>query len=51
MSDLTLGVVLGIVVGILLVGYNTEQHTTIIEKGYGLYCPQDGNFAFAGECE
>jgi hypothetical protein len=51
MNDISLGVVVGIIVGILLMSYNGEQHTTIIEKGYGLYCPQDGNFAFAGECK
>ena len=22
-----------------------------IERGYGLYCPTDGNFAWVGECE
>lgn len=24
--------------------------TEIVEHGYGLYCPTDGNFAFKGAC-
>ena len=26
-------------------------HGQAIERGYGLYCPMDGEFAWRGECE
>ena len=29
---------------------NSVWQGKVIERGYGLYCPNDGNFAFVGEC-
>ena len=49
----TYGITTGMVL-FLLVGHlesiHTSTHVSIIERGYGLYCPKDGNFAFVGEC-
>ena len=28
-----------------------DLHRQAIERGYGLYCPMDGEFAWVGECE
>lgn len=28
-----------------------QLHTEAIERGYGLYCPTNGQFAWAGECK
>jgi hypothetical protein len=28
-----------------------DMEASIIERGYGLYCPVDKKFAFIGECE
>jgi len=28
-----------------------DLHRQAIERGYGLYCPTDGEFAWVGECE
>ena len=29
---------------------NSAWQGKVIDRGYGLYCPSDGNFAFVGEC-
>jgi hypothetical protein len=29
---------------------NSNWQGKVIERGYGLYCPSDGAFAFVGEC-
>jgi hypothetical protein len=45
------GMIFGILFGILFAALNPDEtHQTIIEKGYGLYCPDTGEFAFIGEC-
>ena len=28
-----------------------DLHRQAIERGYGLYCPVDGEFAWVGECK
>lgn len=57
MSDWVLGFILGIIVG-LVVGFIagvSEQRARFkqgaIERGYGLYCPTNGDWAWKGECE
>ena len=49
----------GVVIGLLLVAklkeaindpVNDMRHQAI-ERGYALYCPHDGEFAWVGECE
>lgn len=30
---------------------NARWRHEIIQRGYGLYCPVEGNFAFTGECK
>lgn len=51
--------VVGVILGIALLGklieainepVNDMQHQAI-ERGYALYCPADGQFAWVGECE
>lgn len=44
--------------GVLAPGYITWEHFSApdwqaeaIERGYALYCPADGEFAWVGECE
>lgn len=32
------------------IGQESSQQS-LIERGYGLYCPNTGEFAFVGECE
>lgn len=47
----------GIVIGGLIVGIMTgltvssSYEKSAIERGYALYCPTDGNFAWKGECD
>jgi hypothetical protein len=45
------GLLAGMFLGAGLMNIAGEGHMTIIEKGYGLYCPNTGDFAFTGECE
>lgn len=44
--------ILLIVNSLLLIywGQNAIFESVIVEKGYGLYCPDTGDFAFIGEC-
>jgi hypothetical protein len=48
---LVLGMAGGVLVGMMIVFSIGESHKTIVEKGYGLYCPDNGKFAFTGECQ
>tara|TARA_R110000782_G_scaffold256174_1_gene345090 strand:+ start:292 stop:456 length:165 start_codon:yes stop_codon:yes gene_type:complete len=41
----------GMVAGSLSLIRQAEPHPKIVEKGYGLYCPDNGKFAFIGECK
>jgi hypothetical protein len=47
---LILGLICGLFLGAGLVATGGESHGTIVEKGYGIYCPHNGEFAFTGEC-
>ena len=49
--SLIVGLIGGVFLGAGLIATGGESHGTIIEKGYGLYCPDTGDFAFTGECE
>lgn len=52
MLNLLNGVILIVVSVMLIYSVNTtEKHSTIIEKGYGVYCSTDGKFAFSGDCD
>jgi hypothetical protein len=48
---LALGMAAGILLGMMIILASSESHNTIIENGYGQYCPDTGDFAFTGECE
>ena len=41
--------VIGFMIGLTLA--NAGWRAMMIERDYGLYCPQDGEFAFKGECD
>ena len=30
---------------------NRAWQDSVVERGYGLYCPNTGHFAFKGECD
>lgn len=49
----TFGMLFGAVfAGILTYAVLTSHYESgIIDRGYGLYCPKDGEFAFKGECD
>jgi hypothetical protein len=55
MSELLLGFVIGVLLMLgPVLGLDTNTYVAVVElveRGYGLYCPSDGNFAFIGECE
>lgn len=57
MSDIERGFSVGVLGGfvfgaILSVGIVTHHwKDEAIERGYGLHCPDDGKFAWVGECE
>jgi hypothetical protein len=51
MGDWFIGLLVGILVGLMYAVVSGESHDTIIEKGYGIYCPDNGKFAFTGECQ
>ena len=59
MFEFMFGVMLGAVVGaalsfMIVITANpppSDFHRQAIERGYGLYCPMDGEFAWVGECE
>lgn len=52
-------IAVGAVIGfIVLLGYNIYNFTSspdlvdqAVERGYALYCPDDGKFAWKGECD
>jgi len=44
-----LGFLLGMIIGSLLEG--GEYKAQAIERGYALYCPADGDWAWVGECD
>jgi hypothetical protein len=48
---LVVGLLGGLFLGVVLLFTGGESHKTIIDKGYGLYCPDTGAFAFIGECD
>lgn len=55
-ARLTVMFLVGLAVGVFFGAVNShndvgEMRAEIIERGYGLYCPATGNFAFIGECE
>jgi hypothetical protein len=45
--------VVGFFAGLMIATLFSQAHyrTRIIDRGYGLYCPADGEFAFIGECK
>jgi hypothetical protein len=49
--SIMLGMACGILIGMVIMTTGGKSHGTIIGKGYGLYCPDTGDFAFTGECE
>ena len=48
--NFALGIAGGFFIG-LTVFSGGVSYGIIIDKGYGLYCPDTGDFAFTGECE
>jgi len=30
---------------------NQDWHVDLINRGYAIYCPDDGEFAYKGECD
>ncbi len=36
---------------VLTPAVDSRWEAVIIERGYGMYCPTDGDFAFIGECD
>ena len=50
---LMVGVILGFVIGtVIATAFSINAYQTrIVERGYGLYCPNNGVFAFKGECK
>lgn len=51
LSASILGVVIGVVVTLVSAEVRYQRwEAKVIERGYGLYCPTDGEFAFVGEC-
>lgn len=59
MNDFSLSFFVGVCVGgllmalIAIVTFTPEEvwERQAIKRGYALYCPQDGKFAWAGECK
>ena len=51
--DVTICVVVGFILGVLICDYiiKANYRTDAIERGYALYCPDDGKFAWVGECD
>ena len=43
------GVMLGLLVGGSLVGEAYREEA--VERGYALYCPNNGNFSWVGDCD
>ena len=49
-----ISLIVGLIGGLTVAGLiatGGKSHGTIIEKGYGLYCQDTGDFAFTGECK
>ena len=50
-----IGLFFGVFIDALLGSFNVHElsvrHEVLIEKGLGLYCPTDGQFALNGECD
>jgi hypothetical protein len=53
MEDFSWGIILGLVfgTGFTVMFLNNEWRNDLINRGYVIYCPLDGQFAFVGECE
>jgi hypothetical protein len=55
MDDL-LEVLAGLLVGFIIgaigfgIGVNEDWRTDTVERGLAIYCPQDGQWAWIGEC-
>ena len=51
--DVTICVVIGFILGALVNGIlvANKYKDNAIERGYALYCPGNGKFAWTGECE
>lgn len=49
LSSFVLGLIVGgsIAYGLTTTGFRM----TLVEKGYGMYCPDTGGFAYVGECD
>lgn len=47
---LTCAVITCTLVFIILIGENNRLRSEAIERTYALYCPQNGVFAWKGEC-
>ena len=49
---LALGLGIGLIIAAVLLFLNEKKHhIEAIERGYALYCPVTGNFAWKGECD
>lgn len=54
MLTLLIGMCIGLVIGAIVVAIDSPVHDMkhqAIERGYALHCPDDGKFAWKGECE
>lgn len=56
MSDMLLGFIAGVALFALLGAYalDTQEinwQQDAITRGYAIHCPNDGNFAWKGECD
>ena len=54
MLTLLIGMCIGLVIGAIVVAIDSpvnDMKRQAIERGYGLYCPHNGEFAWVGECE
>ena len=49
-SGLVVGFLAILVILLTLVSTRTVPVKSVVDRGYGLYCPEDGEFAFVGEC-
>jgi len=56
-NDSAVGFVIGMLIGAIVSGFfvggitKHEWEASTISRGYAIYCPNDGYFAFKGECD
>ena len=48
-----LGCIVGAAVAVFFTIHilNGDWHVDLINRGYAIYCPDDGGFAYKGECD